>query len=418
LNSRERIKTLLNNKQPDKLPVNFGSSATGIHVSIVYKLRKYFGLDKENIPVKVVDIYQMLGELKNDLMEIIGTDFVVVNSNTNILDFSNEGWKEWQFNGTPVMVPGKFNTKRNTDGSLFQYPTGDTSLEPSMKMPRDGYFLDTITRQGKIDENTLDPKDNLQEFGIITDDNLDAIKCEVEKLYENTSLSIMGGKFAKSSFGDVGQVAGPMLKHPKGIRDLTEWLVSLISRKDYVAKVFEKQCEIAIENYKRIFNTIGNDISLIYITGTDFGSQNGLFYSKEIYRELFKPYYKKINNWIHDNTEWKTFMHSCGAVFDLIEDIIDSGFDVLNPVQISAEGMDPIKLKKEFGKYITFCGGGVDTQHTLPFKSPENVREEVKRLIDIFYDGGKYIFSPVHNIQANTPIENVVAMIEVIQEYR
>jgi hypothetical protein len=191
LNSRERINALLNNKQPDKLPVNFGSSATGIHVSIVHKLRKYYGLDKENIPVKVVDIYQMLGELKNDLMDIIGTDFVVVNSKTNILNFSNEGWKEWHFNGTPVLVPGKFNTKRNTDGSLFQYPAGDTSFEPSMKMPKDGYFFDTITRQGKIDEHTLDPRDNLQEFGTITDDNLDAIKYEVEYLNENSGFNGM-----------------------------------------------------------------------------------------------------------------------------------------------------------------------------------------------------------------------------------
>ena len=193
-------------------------------------------------------------------------------------------------------------------------------------------------------------------------------------------------------------------------------LIALV--KEYIKKVFSGQIEIAIENYKKVNDAIGEKIDMVQTSGNDFGMQQGLFVSKELYRDLFKPFNKEVNNWIHENTNWKSFMHTCGAVYDLIPDFVDAGFDILNPVQISAVGMDPIKLKKEFGNDIVFWGGGVDTQKTLPFGTPSQVKEEVKRLIDIFSPNGGYVFNTVHNIQANVPIENVTAMIEVIQEYR
>jgi hypothetical protein len=419
MNSRERIKTTLNHIQPDRLPVDFGGMlGTGINVSTIYKLRQEYGLDKPLTPVKVIEPFQMLGEIGEDLKKIIGIDTVSLLGSKNFFGFENNNWKEWKlWDGTPVLVPKKFNTEKEKDGSVYMFAQGDKNYLPCAKMPERGFYFDLISRQEKIEDNNLNVEDNLEEFAILKDTELEYIKSEAEQLYNNTEYSIFAS-LVQSGVGDIALVPGPTLKSPKGIRDLTEWYMSLISRKEYIRKIFEKQCEIALENYKKIYNFVGNMIDVVFITGTDFGSQNGLFFSKDMYKELFKPFHLKINNWIHENTGWKTFIHSCGAVEPLIGEFIDAGFDVLNPVQISAAGMDPYNLKKNFGKHISFWGGGVDTQKTLPFGKPQQVRDEVKRNIEIFSQGGGYVYNTVHNIQANTPVENIIAMIETINEYR
>lgn len=414
---RERIQYAISHKQSDKLPVDFGSTeVTGIHASIVYKLRKHFGL--EDRPVKIIEPYQMLGEIDDELKEAIGVDVINLEEKGTFFNFNKENWKEWRLNdGTPALVPGLFNTESNDDGSIYQYAEGDKNFPPSAKMPANGYFFDTIIRQKEIIEEKLDSKDNLEEFKIISNTELNYLNKHAEYLYNNTPYAIMG-VFGCSGIGDIAYVPAPMLKDPKGIRDIEEWYISLITRKEYIKKVFSGQIEIAIENYKKVNDAIGEKIDIVQTSGNDFGMQQGLFVSKELYRELFKPFNKEVNNWIHKNTNWKSFMHTCGAVYDLIPDFVDAGFDILNPVQISAVGMNPIKLKKEFGNDIVFWGGGIDTQKTLPFGTPSQVKEEVKQLIDIFSPNGGYVFNTVHNIQANVPIENVTAMIEVIQEYR
>ncbi len=419
MNSRERIKCALQHKQPDKIPVDFGSThTTGIHVANVYRLRQYYNLDKPGTPVKVVEPYQMLGEIADDLKDIIGVDVVILEGKGTFFGYKKEDWKEWKLDdGTPVLVSGLFNTQKNKDGNLYQYAEGDKNYPPSAKMPSTGFFFDAIIRQKKIVENNLNPKDNLEEWGLVSKQDLDYLKQRSDDLYNNTKYSVMGA-ICYSSLGDIAFVPGPMLKDPKGIRDIEEWYISLNTRKDYIKKVFAEQTEIAIENYKRIYETIGNTIDIVFISGTDFGTQQDLFISLNTYRDLFKPFYKKVNRWIHDNTKWKTFIHSCGSVAKLIPDLIDDEFDILNPVQISAGNMEPEKLKNEFGKDIVFWGGGVDTQKTLSFKTPFQVKEEVKKLIDIFSNGGGFVFNTVHNVQANVPIENLIAMLEVIQDYR
>ncbi|MGQ9474224.1 MAG: uroporphyrinogen decarboxylase family protein [Candidatus Caldatribacteriaceae bacterium] len=133
---------------------------------------------------------------------------------------------------------------------------------------------------------------------------------------------------------------------------------------------------------------------------------------------LFKPFHEKINKWIHENTSWKTFIHTCGSVYDLLPDLSEAGFDILNPVQISAHRMNPQDLKENFGKDFTFWGGGVNTQQTLPFKKPEEVKEEVRKLIRTFQKGGGFIFATVHNIQSGIPEENLLALFETVNEFR
>ncbi len=157
---------------------------------------------------------------------------------------------------------------------------------------------------------------------------------------------------------------------------------------------------------------------LVNICGTDFGTQTSTFCSPEVYNNLWLPYYKKVNDWIHSNTEWKTFKHSCGAIEQLMPNFIESGFDIINPVQINAAGMDTVNLKKKYGDKITFWGGGVDTQHTFAFGTPQEVRDQVKRQCEILNENGGFVFNTIHNIQANVPFENVLAMLEALQELR
>ena len=136
------------------------------------------------------------------------------------------------------------------------------------------------------------------------------------------------------------------------------------------------------------------------------------------FEDLWAPYYTQINNWIHSRTTWKTFKHSCGAIRPLLESFVACGFDVVNPVQIGASGMEPAALKLDFGDRVVFWGGGIDTQSTLPFGTPDQVRDEVRRNIDTLLPGGGFVFNAIHNIQAHAPIENLVAMIDAIEEYR
>ena len=419
MNSRGRILKTLQHQQPDKLPVDFGSSpTTGIHVSLIYKLRQHYGLDKSGTPVKVIEPYQMLGEINDDLKEIIGADVAMLEGKGTFFGFDKENWKEWKLNDvTPVLVPGLFNTEKNENGSVYQYAEGDRSYPPSAKMPVKGFFFDSIIRQKPIIEEKLDFKDNLEEFALLSDGDIDFLKEEVQKLYNNNEYAVMG-MVASSGFGDIAFVPGPMLKDPRGIRDIEEWYVSTFTRKDYIKKVFAGQLEIALENYRKVNEAIGKVIDVVYVSGTDFGTQNSSFISKDLYRDLYKPFHKKVNEWIHGNTNWHTFMHCCGSIYELIPDFIDAGFDILNPVQISAANMDPLKLKSEYGKDITFWGGGVDSQKTFPFGTPAQVKEEVKRLIDVFSHDGGFVFNSIHNIQSSVPVENVIAMIDVVQEYR
>ena len=157
---------------------------------------------------------------------------------------------------------------------------------------------------------------------------------------------------------------------------------------------------------------------MVWLSGTDFGTQNSLFFSKDIYNDLYKPFYRKVNDWVHARTNWKTFFHTCGAVYDLIPDLIDSGVDILNPVQCSCPNMEPERLKAEFGDKVTFWGGVVNTQNTLPYGTPEEVRAEVKERLRIFSPGGGFVAASIHNVVAKVPVVNVVAMFDAIAEAR
>jgi len=339
---RQRVLRALSYKQVDRVPVDLGGTlGTGAQVSVIANLRHALGLDEPGTPVKVVEPYQMLGEVAADLRDRLGIDVVNLPGPKNHFGFANADWKPWRtFDGTDVLVPGKFNTEPEPNGDILQYPQGDKSAPASGRMPKGGFYFDAIVRQDPIDETQLDPADNLEEFALLTDEDLSIYEQQARDLYDNTDLAITAG-FAGTAFGDIALVPAAALKYPKGIRDIEEWYISTVSRREYVKEVFACQAEIAIENLKRIHQAVGDRVHAVWLDGTDLAAQNTLFCGPDTYRELYLPFSRKLNDWIHTHTKWKTMKHCCGGCEPLIAGFIEAGFDILNPIQTSAAGMDP-----------------------------------------------------------------------------
>lgn len=412
--SRQRVADAANHRRPDRIPVDFGATAvSGIHVSVVAALRDHFGLERR--PVKVHEPYQMLGWVDDDLKDAMGIDTEGVYRRNTMFGFPNQNWKPWVFNGLEVLVAGDFNVTVDQAGDILIHPEGDLSAPPSGRMPRDGFFFDSIIRQRHFDESNLNPEDNLEEFKPLTAAEIGEIEADVRAAHATGRYVVAG--FGGAAFGDIALVPAPFAKDPRGIRDVTEWYVSTRARRDYVHAVFTRQCEIALANLAAIHQAVGDMPGAVFLCGTDFGTQTSTFCSVSTFRELWVPYYKEICSWIRAHTGWKCFKHSCGSVERFIEPLIEAGFDILNPVQCSATGMDPRHLKDAFGDRITFWGGGVDTQKTLPFGTPAEVREQVLQRCEVFSKNGGFVFNTIHNVQARTPVANVVAMLDALREF-
>lgn len=415
MSRKEILVAALNHQPTARVPLDFGATAvTGMHVTNVAALREYYGLEKR--PVKVCEPYQMLGEIEDDLKDVIGIDTIRLSARGTLFGFRNENWKAWRAPwGQELLVAENFKTTVDANGDLLLYPQGDMTAPASGKMPKASFFFDAIVRQEPLVEKKLNPQDNLEEFGLIADDELRIWQEEAAKV--RTSGRAIMVNLGGLGLGDIALVPAINLKYPKGIRDITEWYISTLTRQDYIHQIFEKQIDIALMNLEKLTPILKDVVDAAYICGTDFGTQASTFCSPETFRSLYLPYYKKINAWIHQHTTWKTFKHSCGAIRSLIPYFLEAGFDILNPVQCSAANMNPRELKQEFGDRLVFWGGGVDTQKTLPFGTPEQVHNEVLERCEIFSKNGGFVFCTVHNVQANTPVANLVAMIDAVHEF-
>jgi hypothetical protein len=416
MNSRERVRKAVNHETPDKLPIDFGSTpVTSIHASVVADLRDYYGLEKK--PVKVHEPFQMLGWLDDDLIDVLGIDTVGISPRNTLFGVPNGDWKElrtpW---GQEVLISGHLKISQNDKGDLFVHPQGDGSAPPSGHMPASGYYFDLITRQpSEPGEGGRDPDDNMEEFNEIGDEDLKHIKRQLEQA-QTTGRAIVAN-FGIVPFVDVGLIQGPTLKQPKGIRSLTDWLIATVKERDYLHEVFTRQSDLAIWNLRKVYEVVGDEIDVVYLCGYDFGTQSSTFYSKETFDTLFAPYYVKVTGWIHQHTTWKLFKHTDGAIEPFMSRLVDAGIDILNPIQWSAAGMDPQQLKDTYGRALVFWGGGVDTQKTLPFGTPEDVRAEVIEKCEIFAKDGGYVVSSVHNLLPQSPVENVVAFFDAVKEF-
>lgn len=412
--SKQRVQNALNHEESDKIPVDFGAtSVTGIHCRIVEALREHYGLERK--PVRVIEPFQMLGKIEPDLQEIIGVDCQGVLGPRNMFDTDESELHEqvtpW---GQKVLISKGIDLTPDANGDVHVYAKGDRTFPPSAVMPSGCYFINAVERQDFVDDSSISPEDNMEEYGPLSDADLQFFK---ERIFEAAeSQKAVVASFGGTALGDVAFIPGMGLPVPKGIRSVSEWYMSTILRQDYIHSLFDRQTDLAIQNYRRLWDAVGDKVDVVFTCGTDFGTQNSQFCSVDTYMNLWHPYYKRLNDWIHKNTTWKIFKHSCGAVYPIIPCLIESGFDILNPVQINAKDMDPRRLKEEFGAQVTFWGGGIDTQHVLPQGTPGEIRDHVMKQCEIFGKDGGFIFNAVHNIQANVPLQNVVAMIETINQ--
>ena len=418
MNSRERVRKTIRHEQPDKVPFDLGSTTvTGIHVISYGKLKRSFEV-KGGVS-KILDPFQMLAEVEDPVRKALGIDTLGIQLPHTMFGFKNEDWKPWKmFDGTEVLVSGHFNTKVDRDGSILLYPQGDRSVSPSGRMPKGGFYFDNIVRQSPFEEKDLDPKEWVEQtYSLYTDEDLGYLQKVTEQAYRETEYSLIGN-FPDGSLGDIAVVPGPHIKFPKGIRDPQEWYISFVMRKNYLQDIFGYQTELALENLKGYHEAVRDRIDIIDVSEADFGAQGGLLLSPENFRELFKPFFKKMNEWIHKHTTWKTFYHSCGSIAGLLEDFIDMGVDIINPVQYRAAGMELGFLKNRYGDKIVFWGGAVDAQRILPLGSPEEVKAEVIRNLKIMSPKGGFVFASIHNIQPDVPAANLKTAIETFNEWR
>ena len=285
MSSREQFLKTVNHRQPDRVMLDFRATPiTGIHVRAISLLRRFYGLQRN--PIRIIEPYQMLGDVGWELIDSIGIDVVGAWGRNNMFGFYNHApYKEWKTPwGQRVMVPQKFNVTTDENGDLLMYPEGDTKIEPCAKMPKASYFFDAIIRQEPIVEEELNVEDNLEEFGLVSEKDLEHWRIEVDKAYYSGKAVIAA--FGGTALGDIALVPGMNLRKPKGIRDISEWYMSTLMRADYVKNIYEKQVEIALENLRRIYSVVGNKVNAVFICGTDFGTQGSTFCSPEQFDEI------------------------------------------------------------------------------------------------------------------------------------
>jgi len=413
MTGREKLIAALNHRE-GPIPVDVGATGqTGVHISCVEALRRHFGLTSQ--PVKMFEPYQMLGAIEDDLLDALGVDVAGAFSPMTMFGFENKDWKEWKTPwGQTVLVGSDFQVDE-TDEHIYIYPCGDRTVPASGLMSKSGYFFDATNRQPPIDVNNLNVEDNLEEFGPVSDVVLESLKEQAARIRATGRGLVVG--IGGTAFGDIALVPATFLKQPKGIRDISEWYMATAANREFVHAIFSRQLEFALSNLPKIHQALGDEVDVVNLCGTDFGTQSSTFCSPKTFRELWFPYYKAVNDWVHTHTNWKTFKHSCGAIANFLPLFAECGFDIINPVQCSAKGMDPQTIKNAVGDRLVFWGGGIDTQHILPFGTPEEVRTQVLERCSIFSKNGGYVFNAIHNIQAMTPTANIVAMIDALHEF-
>jgi hypothetical protein len=418
MTSRERVEKALNHQQPDKVPLDLGATpVSSISAATLDKLRKALKLEVR--PVKIQEPLQLLGSVENDVVDALGVDIVGLWSPSTFFDYKNTDWKPWQlFDGTEVLVGGGFTVTQDAKGDSYLYPGGDTSVQPSGKLPKGGYYFDNLFRQEAVDYDNLNAKEDFRgDFSLFTDEQLRHYENTVNKLYTETDYAIIG-VYGGASLGDLAFLPGPGLKRTPGIRNIEDWYAAHYANPEYINDVYDLQVEIALKNLHLYKQAVGDKIQAIVVSGTDFGTQRGEYISPQMFRDIYKPQFKKVNDWIHANTNWKTFYHSCGSIVNLLDDMVEIGVDIINPVQCSAEGMDPQFLKDKYRGKLVFWGGGIDTQKTLPFGTPEEVRAETLERLKIFSENGGYIFNPVHCIQYGVPVDNLLTAADTAYHFK
>lgn len=417
MNSREKLVRALNH-QEGKLPFDLGGTlSTGISASKLYRLRKLFGRDE---PVKVFEPFAMTGMVDEQDAEMFGIDILGAYSNYSFFGYRNNSWKEWTLqDGTPALIGSEAGISFK-DNRYYMHPKGDFSAAPSGCMPKDGFYFDYLTRQEPYDEDDLDGLRDFAEsfeFLKLTDETLRYFEDQVNYLYDNTDRGIVLNAIY-NQIGSQTQVFGACAIHTPGIRDYSEWLAAQLMYPEYVNEIYEKWTDISLENLKLLHQAVGNKPQAVFLSTTDLGTQRGEMISPKVFRELYCPHWKKVNDWIHQNTQWKTIYHCCGSIRNFMDDFIESGMDCLNPIQTSAANMDPAELKHAYNDKLVFWGGCVDCQTTLTHGTPDEVEKELRSRIELLGKDGGLVCSIIHNIVHDVPDENILRIFDVLKDYR
>ncbi len=378
MKSRERVRIALNHQEPDRIPIDLGGSiVSSITRSAYLDLKHYLGLPVEEI--KLLDYVQQLPYLTEDLMQRFQVDFRMVQ--------------------LPAATAPGLNVFEDGEYLAFIDRWG-----AKLHMPRQGgLYFDWVdfplkkTTQGELEKYRWPQPDPLEYTLQLRD--------QAKILYETTDYALVGSAV----------IGGGIFEQPARTMGLENFLMALLREPQFADGLMERITDIYIESCNRYLDLLGGYLQ-VFTFWDDLCTQDGWMISPDLYRMLIKPKQKRLVEAIKKKTRAKLFYHSCGATFDLIPDLIDLGFDILNPVQVSARGMDTRRLKNTFGKDIVFWGG-VDTQSVLPFGTREQVADEVKRRIDDLAPGGGFVLAAVHNIQAFVPPENIVALFDTAFEY-
>ncbi|SHE60839.1 uroporphyrinogen decarboxylase family protein [Lactonifactor longoviformis] len=418
MDGRQKLKETLEHRDCGKVTFDLGGTkATGISASLLYRLRKQYGRDE---PVKIYDTYQMVGLVDDKDAEMFGIDVLPLWSDMTVFGYRNDKWKTWTTpDGTPALI-GEGCVMSEKGGRLYIHPKGDLNARPSGCMPQGGFYFDYLTRQDAFDEERLSGyEDYLEQLEVMTidDTTLKFYEDQADYYYSHTGCGLV----LNAEYGNLGSqtmLNGGYAKLTPGIRDFSEFLVAHSLYPKYIEEIFEAWTKLCIRNLKLLRQAVGDKAQAVFLCGTDFGTQHSEIMSKKMFQKLYMPYFKRINGWVHENTSWKTVYHSCGSLVNILEDMIDCGIDCLNPIQLSADHMDPQSLKAQYGRRLTFWGGGVDSQTTMAHGTPEDVEREMRKNIDILRKDGGFVFSVVHNLQNNFAMENVQRVFDVLREYR
>ena len=407
MNSRERVLRAINFQQPDRVPIDLGGiRASGINAVVYDQLKQRMGI---NTPTKIHDSMQILAELELVVLDRLHVDVVPLEgaSATWARQEASQGVKRRLFCGLEVYFPPKTRITEEPDGSwVLRNPAG----EPYARMPKNGFYFDFLRptmAARRIVPSAFHPRDTVPE------EELRALAEHARYLYTYTDKAILGWGASLSVLGLSALLADNITQG-----SLDEWLIMLMTEKETAHEMMGRYVDAVIKCLEQYYQAVGDYCSIWGVASDDAGTQKGELIAPDLFAEMIKPHYKRLCDWVHTHTPWKTYLHSCGSIYHYIPHWIEAGIDILNPVQISADNMEPERLMKDFGGKIVFWGGGCDTQRVLPLGTPAEVREHVRHNLSVFASGrGGYVFNQVHNIQQNVPVENVEAMFAAAYEF-
>jgi len=400
MTSRERVMLSIKHEELDKVPIDFASTrSSGINAVAYGDLIQHLGHEGEN---RVFDMKQLLSEPDEFILKRMGADIIQLHRLRPSLGLKINDYKKGNLpDGRVCYIPVDFDCETLPDGTNV---LRDKHSNIVFKRPSGGLYFDDVYHPLADAESESDI-DALLELPSITAEESEYLSKTAKHYFENTEYAIIGSasiSIFERGFKDFGY---------------ENYLVNMYTERNLIEYYLFKLTEAYQKLLDVYFDACGKYIQIIQVND-DLGSQNGPIINPKVYKDVFKPWHTKLFSHIKSKSDVAIFLHSCGGIYDFIPDFIETGVDILNPIQTNARGMDPYKLKTEFGKTLTFWGGGCNVQSTLPFGSIDDVRKETQEMVNLFKKDGGFIFAPTHNIQAGTSPQNIVAMYDTALNFR